>query len=473
MADTSVPPPGIQLRRTGVPPPAADRPASLIGSNNLADQQDENDNAPYVDDEDPARGWPVVFGASAMLFVTLGLVYSFGIVQDILISARFASASVLGWASSLSIVMMPVLAVPCTNAVHRFGNRAASIAGSLLLAAGYLCMSWAVGSATDSPGQSPTPTSTVGDGGGSLPLLFVAQALVGTGYALAFWASNSIAAAYFTRHRALAVGIVYSASGIGGAAFSLALQAMAASPLRLPWSLRVCAAVALAITLPCSFLLVPRRRPADAFAAFKPALLKDPSFVLLLVATGLATFPIFVPPFFLPTYATSAGLDRSVGAALVAGYNLASGLGRILFGVLADSAFGPVSALGFALFLAAASILAIWTVSNSLATLILFLVVNGSSSGAILSLQPPVNAAIFGIHQAALTLSMTTSSRAFGMAFGGPIAGYLLDAFGGPHAGTQAYRPALLVMGSLCLLSASLIAALRYRLGGFRLDARF
>lgn len=67
---------------------------------------------------------------------------------------------------------------------------------------------------------------------------------------------------------------------------------------------------------------------------------------------------------------------------------------------------------------------------------------------------------------------MLTSSRAFGSALGGPIAGYLLDAFGGPSKGTQAYRPALLVMGSICLLSAASVAVLRYRLAGLRWNAR-
>ncbi|KAJ1530081.1 hypothetical protein HK405_001892 [Cladochytrium tenue] len=196
------------------------------------------------------------------------------------------------------------------------------------------------------------------------------------------------------------------------------------------------------------------------------------SFNLLLVATALATFPLFVPAFFLPTYAASAGQPASAGALLVAGYNLASGLGRVLFGVLADAALGPVTALGTALVLAAVSILAVWPLAESLAVLIVFLIINGCCSGAILSLQPPVNAAVFGIRRAPETMSMMTSARVFGMAFGGPIAGYLLDAFGGPSSGTHAYRPTMFVMGSLCLVAAALVSGLRFRLAGFRLDAR-
>ena len=55
---------------------------------------------------------------------------------------------------------------------------------------------------------------------------------------------------------------------------------------------------------------------------------------------------------------------------------------------------------------------------------------------------------------------MMMCSRAFGSLLGGPLAGYLLDAFGGPRAGTHAYRPALLLMGSICLVSATSLGVL-------------
>lgn len=64
--------------------------------------------------------------------------------------------------------------------------------------------------------------------------------------------------------------------------------------------------------------------------------------------------------------------------------------------------------------------------------------------------------------------SMMMCSRAFGSLLGGPLAGYLLDAFGGPRAGTQAYRPALLVMGSICLVSAISVVFLRFKVAGRR-----
>lgn len=44
---------------------------------------------------------------------------------------------------------------------------------------------------------------------------------------------------------------------------------------------------------------------------------------------------------------------------------------------------------------------------------------------------------------------------------GAPIAGYLLDAYGGEKAGFKAYRPAIFYAGSLALASAGLVAFVR------------
>jgi MFS family permease len=136
---------------------------------------------------------------------------------------------------------------------------------------------------------------------------------------------------------------------------------------------------------------------------------------------------------------------------------------------MADSRVGPVTTLFIVLFLMGSSILAIWTVSTSLGLLLLFMLVNGSCSGALISLQPPVAAALFGMQDMVATMSMVTMSRAFGAALGGPIAGYILDAFGGPGGGVAAYRPALFITGGLSMLSASLVGALRWKIAGLRL----
>ncbi|KAJ9476945.1 putative Riboflavin transporter MCH5 (putative) [Pseudozyma hubeiensis] len=406
------------------------------------------------------QGWTVVACASVYFFFTLGLVYSFGIIQEALVSGGASDASTLGWISSLTVIPMPVLSIPFTKAVARFGNRAVAAAGAICVSVGYACLSTS---------WYPTahPKLPLGDDvqqGLALRMgnIIVFATMVGVGYGLVFFSTSQIAVGYFKSKRGLVVGIVYSASGFGGAICSISLRAMA-NRVGIEWSIRILGLAAGVTMLPLSYWLVPHQdeRRRRCVEAFRPSLFRDARFNLLLFATALGTFPLFVPPFILPTYAKSAGFSSNTGAWLVAGYSLASAVGRVAFGMLADTRVGPVSSLMLALMLASVSILAVWTVSTSLATLSLAMVLNGSSTGALLSLQPPVNAAIFGVHQTALTMSMMMCSRAFGSLLGGPLAGYLLDAFGGPRAGTHAYRPALLVMGSICLLSAFSVVLLR------------
>lgn len=101
------------------------------------------------------------------------------------------------------------------------------------------------------------------------------------------------------------------------------------------------------------------------------------------------------------------------GAYLVAGYNLASFVGRILFGFLADSRVGPLTSLCLAMVLMAISILAIWIASSGLlAPLIVFLLINGAASGALLSLQPPALASLYGVGEMPSTMAMVSMSRA-------------------------------------------------------------
>lgn len=348
------------------------------------------------------QGWRVVICASVYFFFTLGLVYSFGVIQQTLIAAGAADTATLGWISSLTVIPMPILSVPFTKAVARYGNRAVASAGAICVSVGYACLStsW---HATAHP-KYPLVQGHLGLAL-EMDRIAIFGLMLGVGYGLVFFSTSQIAVGYFKKKRGLVVGIVYSASGFGGAVCAIAVRGIA-DRVGLAWSVRILGITAGVVMLPLAYWLVPHQdeRRKRVVEAFRLSLFRDARFNLLLFATALGTFPLFVPPFLLPTYAASAGFSPNTGAWLVAGYSLASAVGRVGFGMVADTRVGPVTSLMLALTLASISILAIWTVSTSLATLALAMVLNGASSGALLSLQPPVNAAIFGVHMTALTM---------------------------------------------------------------------
>ncbi|KIK91439.1 hypothetical protein PAXRUDRAFT_830860 [Paxillus rubicundulus Ve08.2h10] len=57
-------------------------------------------------------------------------------------------------------------------------------------------------------------------------------------------------------------------------------------------------------------MLLKERNPRVT-ATIELSLFKHPTFVLLFVGSGIVTFPLLVPPFFIPLYASSLRLSKT------------------------------------------------------------------------------------------------------------------------------------------------------------------
>ena len=127
---------------------------------------------------------------------------------------------------------------------------------------------------------------------------------------------------------------------------------------------------------------------------------------------------------------------------------------------------GPLNTFVMSMVLNAASMLAIWPVSNTLAPLLIFAMLNGVANGSFFTTQPTVVAGIFGPGRAAVAMSMSITGWTGGYLMGAPIAGYLLQAAGGNQedgAGQSisVYRPAIFYAGGTATLSALCVLAAR------------
>lgn len=87
-------------------------------------------------------GWTVVVGSCTIFFVVLGLVYSFGVLQSELIHRNYATPSVLGWVSSLTVCFMSIFAIPITALIRRTSNRFVNLLGAFCTGGGYLATSY-------------------------------------------------------------------------------------------------------------------------------------------------------------------------------------------------------------------------------------------------------------------------------------------------------------------------------------------
>lgn len=201
---------------------------------------------------------------------------------------------------------------------------------------------------------------------------------------------------------------------------------------------------------------------ADNDLPFRP-LFRSLTFILVFFGSAIGTFPLFVPPFFIPLFTRSLGFSSGTGAGLVAGFSLSSAFGRIGSGYMCDK-LGALNTVFASLILTAVTNMAVWPQSTTLAPLIVFVVFNGAANGAFFSTMPTAVSNCFGSARVAVAMSMVVTGWIGGYLMGAPIAGYILGAYGGTEAGLKAYRPAMFYAGALALASSVLIIAARLRI---------
>lgn len=372
-----------------------------------------------------------------------GIGNSWGVVQAALLDSGLTTTSTLSFVGSVSITLAVLFSLLSVRFMHLVGARYTGLIGITLLGIGEL--------------SSGFTTRNIAGLFGTTGIMF------GTGSSLCFMVASVLPSQYFSSKLGLANGLVKFAGGIGGAVLSIAINELI---LRFgtAWAFRIVGLICLATGIPVAFLVKehnPRRGRAPFFDF---SLFKNWSFTFIFAAGATGVFALFVPPFFLPLFAQSLGLSSTVGAYLAAGFNLCAAFGRLGSGVLCDR-IGAVNTFLLAMSLNALSMLAIWPVSNMVPTLVVFAVVNGMANGAFFTTLPTVITQIYGPSRAGVAMGMTITGWSAGYFMGAPIAGYLLQAAGGSHAGTiDPFRPAIFYAGGIALFSATFVLLARLRL---------
>ncbi|KAM3511339.1 hypothetical protein MY11210_005012 [Beauveria gryllotalpidicola] len=389
---------------------------------------------------DGGYGWAIVASGCVLMWWGVGTTYAWGVIQRTLVRDGLAGPAVVSFIGSLQAAMVSLCATASAWLLQRLGPRRTALTGVALMG-----------------GCEVLSSFTTRNLGG----LFVTSGVMfGLGASFIFCVITAIPSQYFSRKRGFANGLIFAGSGLGGAAISFALDPLIAK-IGLAMAYRVLGIATLATGLPAAWIMKERTRlPRRQFIEWK--MFKSANFVLICAATAIGTFPLYVPPFFLPLYANSLGFSSSTGAGLVAGFTLSSAVGRVVCGYLCDM-MGAINVLLTSLVLTALSMLAIWPASTTLGPLALFVVVNGLSNGGFFCTMPTVASNVFGSARVGVVMSMIITGWIGGYLMGAPIAGYLLEAFGGAEKGLTAYRPAMFYGGSLSLVSAFLVLIARVR----------
>ncbi|GAA6061655.1 hypothetical protein JCM10212_002532 [Sporobolomyces blumeae] len=392
---------------------------------------------------DGGIAWLQIAAGSLLFSISLGGIYLWGVLQDALVSSGAGTAAQLAWVGSCQASVAAVFAIPLSRIVSALGARQSALIGSCFITLSPLLASF-------------TTHNLVG-------LIFTQAILFGCGQGLAFFAAVQLPSSYFYKKRNIASGIVYAGAGVGSAVLSIVVGQLL-TKLSIEWTLRCLSLIFAFVAFPVS-LALKSRGPKKPFRSggqvFDRSMFRDARFCFLLAGTSIALFPLFVPPFFLPLFATSVGLSATTSSYLLAGYNLASAGGRVAFGLFADSLLGSLNSLLLCLTMVTVSTLAIWPFATSIGPLVAFAIINGFCAGGLFSLMPGTIASLFGSSRLSVIFSMLISAWSFGYFLGSPIAGYLLEAGGGPSAGIDAFRSAIYYSGGLSAFSTLLIGVVK------------
>jgi MFS family permease len=381
---------------------------------------------------DAAAGRRTVAAAFVSMAVVFAVAYSFG--------AFFAPmAEEFGAGSGATSVVFAVTAFcwfqlsPVSGRIaDRIGPRPVLLAGAAALAAGLLL--------TATVGQLWMGYLTYGAG-------------VGIAVACGYVPMVAAVGGWFERRRAVAIAVAVAGIGIGtllGAPLAAALiEAIGWRATHVVFGL-----AGAALLVGCAAAV--RRPPlpsGDGAAPPLRALAGMTSFRAMYAATLLAAFALFVPVVHLPVYAGTRGAGPVAGATLVGIIGVASVVGRIALGAIADRV-GRVRTFRASLAVLA-SAFALWlghiAVGGPFAVLVAFAVVLGVGYGGWIALQPAVIADTFGLHGLGWLVGVVYTAAGIGALLGVPVAGALVDATGG--YGAAAGAAGLCGLGSFAALS--------------------
>jgi MFS family permease len=356
---------------------------------------------------DSARAWVTVGAAFVAMAAVFGVAYSFGAFFAPMAAEFGTGSGATSLVFSITACCWFLLGSVSGRAVDRFGPRPVLLVGAVALAGGLLVTSVAQ----------------------QLWVGFVGYGLgVGVAVACGYVPMVAVVGGWFDRYRALAVGVAVAGIGVG----TLAGAPLAATLIaEYGWR-----QAHMLLGIGGSLLLVVgamvARRPPEP-TGDEPRALRDVvrsgEFRAMYVATLLASVALFVPFVFLPTAAVAEGVSPVAAATLIGVIGVASVVGRLAIGALADRV-GRVRMFQ-ACFAILATSFVIWLVGASWPWLLAFAVVLGTGYGGWIALQPTVLAELFGVRGLGGLVGLVYTGGGIGALVGPPLAGLLVDATGG------------------------------------------
>ncbi|KAL2127318.1 hypothetical protein VTI74DRAFT_10931 [Chaetomium olivicolor] len=378
------------------------------------------------------KAWLQVLGSAAILVNTWGVINTFGVFQayyetDLL---RQHSSSAISWIGSIQAGLLFLVGV---------------VAGPLY-DAGYFRQLLLVGLFLIVLGQFMTSLCTM-----YWQVMLAQGVAMGVGMGFTFLPSQAILGQYFSRHRALALGLSSVGSPVAGTIFPIMFSRLRPA-VGFGWATRAIAFVLLGLSaLPIVFMRTRVPPTRKARSVIDRSALRDAPY-LCFIAGGLFSFlTLYVTFFYVTLFATSHNVaSESFAPYLVTLLNAGSILGRIIPNALADR-YGSLNMMLACTFSSAVLVFG-WLGIRNLGGAVVYVLLYGAFSGGVVSLTPSVIVSLapdMGRVGARMGMSFVISGLA--ILVGTPIAGAILGDEEKPEwVGTMLYSAfGLLVATSL------------------------
>ncbi|KAH9180805.1 MFS general substrate transporter [Lactarius sanguifluus] len=387
------------------------------------------------------RAWLVVLGASCATFSTAGYANSWGVFQDYYESVlpKGTSPSNIAWIGSIQFSLIFLLALIAGRLFDLGYLRGILILSSINLVA---C------------------TILVAECSEYWQFILCQGFGIGISGGLIFGPVMSVIAHWFKKRRSTALGIVASASPIGGTIFPIVFRNLLAT-VGFKWTMRVIALIVF-LAMGITNLTTRRRLPPTTLSGglFNVKQFMSPAYMVYTASGFVAFLGLYTVLTFIDASAPSQGVPESFSSYLVSITNAGSAVGRLASGFLADQ-FGPINVMIPASLLAGV-LTFIWPYTRGTAALVTLAVTYGATSGATAALLPAPMMALGESADVGRRTGMYLTIVSLGALAGPPISGAI------NHI-TGAYTDVGIFAGCSVMVAVFLLVLSRYFvLGGWR-----
>ncbi|KAK9472951.1 major facilitator superfamily domain-containing protein [Dipodascopsis tothii] len=377
------------------------------------------------------RAWMAVVGGFSAQMCSFGYTNVIGIFQTYYTENQLhdLTPSTIAWIGSTQTFILSFGGLICGRIHDAYGPRYLTVPGAVMLIAG------SVGTAFSTEYWQ---------------FMLSQGILTALGASCLFYATTSSVSRWFDVKRGLALGIAASGSSIGGIILPMVFNYVVAVSSYKVAVLAMSAVLgffAIITALTTTSRMPPERNSSYQFVRFYVKPFAEPSFGTLAIGFFFVFLGIFVPFGFVASQAVQNGFTDADAFFLLAYMNGGSFFGRVITGWLADRV-GKYNMYISSALVAGIITIALWIPAHTVPTIVLYSVLYGYFSGAVLGMYPAVVAQISPNDEIGTRIGAISSFMSFASLSGLPIAGAVLTTGGGSFFAPSMFAGVSMLVGT-------------------------